>query len=87
MELTERHQEYWRRNLKLTLVLVAIWTAATFVMSYFARELAAIDFFGWPLSFYMGAQGTLIVFLVINFVYARRMERLDEEYDVAEGED
>lgn len=87
MQLTAQHQEYWRRNLNLTLVLLAIWFVATFVMAFFARELATINFFGWPLSFYMAAQGSLIIYLVIIFVYAKKMKSLDEEYGVAEGEE
>jgi putative solute:sodium symporter small subunit len=87
MQLTEKHKEYWRRNLNLTIVLTIIWFLVTFVMGYYARELATIIFFGWPLSFYMGAQGSLIVYVVIIWVYARKMRQLDVEYGVHEGED
>lgn len=87
MQLTEKHREYWRRNLNLTIVLLAIWFVVTFVMAYFARPLAEINFFGWPLSFYMGAQGSLIVYVVIIWYYARKMHQLDIEYGVQEGED
>jgi putative solute:sodium symporter small subunit len=86
MQLTAQQQEYWRRNLNLTLVLLVIWFVSTFVMGYFARELATINFFGWPLSFYMAAQGSLIIYIVIIWYYARKMGQLDEEYGVAEGE-
>lgn len=87
MQLTQAHQEYWRRNLNMTLVLLAIWFVSTFVMGFFARELATINFFGWPLSFYMAAQGSMVIYLAIIWYYARAMKRLDEEYGVAEGED
>jgi putative solute:sodium symporter small subunit len=87
VQLTQKHQEYWRRNLNLTLVLLAIWFVATFVMGFFARELATINFFGWPLSFYMAAQGSLIIYLVVIWYYARSMKRLDQEYGVNEGEE
>lgn len=87
MQLSEKHLEYWRRNLNLTIVLLAIWIVVTFVMAYFARPLAEINFFGWPLSFYMGAQGSLIVYVVIIWYYARKMRQLDIEYGVEEGED
>ncbi|MBL8379852.1 MAG: DUF4212 domain-containing protein [Burkholderiales bacterium] len=87
MEITEKHKEYWSRNLRITGVLLFIWFAATFIVGYFARELAEITFFGWPLSFYMGAQGSLIIYVVIIWYYARVMNKLDEEYGVAEGDD
>ena len=87
MQLTERHHEYWRKNLRLTSVLLAIWFVVTFVMAFFARELATIYFFGWPFSFYMAAQGSLIVYVVIIWYYAKAMRKLDEEYGVAEGDE
>ncbi|HXF47098.1 MAG TPA: DUF4212 domain-containing protein [Burkholderiaceae bacterium] len=86
MQLTEKHREYWRRNLNLTMVLLAIWFVVTFVVGYFARELS-FNFFGWPFSFWVGAQGALVVYVVMIFYYAVKMRRLDEEYGVEEGED
>ena len=79
-------QEYWRRNLKVMAVLMALWFIVTFVVSYFARELS-FNFFGWPFSFYMGAQGSLIVYCLIIWFYARYMNNLDIEYGVDEEEE
>jgi len=87
MQLSEKHREYWRRNLVLTTILLIIWFVVTFVMGYFAIPLAKINFFGWPLSFYMAAQGSLIVYVVLIWIYARYMNKLDIEYGVNEGED
>jgi len=75
-----RHKAYWRRNLRVTAVLLAIWFSVTFVASYFARELATVTFFGFPLGFYMGAQGALLVYVLIIWFYARYMNALDREY-------
>lgn len=86
MQLTQKHQEYWRRNLNLTVVMLAIWFVATFVMAFFARWLNEFVIFGFPLSFYMAAQGSMIIYLVMIFIYAKSMKRLDEEYGVAEEE-
>jgi putative solute:sodium symporter small subunit len=86
MELSAKHREYWRRNLALTAVLLVIWFVVTFVLGYFAIPLAEVNFFGWPLSFYMAAQGSLIIYVLIIWFYARRMGKLDQEYDVAEGD-
>lgn len=86
IQITEKHKEYWQRNLRLTGVLLFIWFAATFIMGYFARELSGITIFGWPLSFYMAAQGSLIIYIVIIWYYARAMGKLDDEYGVAEGD-
>ena len=79
-------RRYWRRNLRLTGALLVVWFLVTFVVSYYARELR-FNFFGWPFSFYMGAQGSLIIYVLIIWYYARYMNNLDKEYDVHEGED
>ncbi len=84
-QLTARHHEYWSKNLRLTAVLLAIWFVVTFVVAYFARELS-FGFFGWPFSFWMAAQGALIVYMLIIWFYAHRMNQLDQEYGVAEEE-
>ncbi len=86
MQLTQKHRDYWRRNLKMTAFLLAIWFVVTFGAGYFARELNAITFFGFPLGFYMGAQGSLVVYVVIIWYYARYMNRLDEEFGVGLGD-
>lgn len=87
MQLTEKHKEYWSRNLRLTSILLAIWFVATFVIGYFARDLQSITFIGFPIPFYMGAQGSLIIYVLIIWYYARAMGKLDREYGVHEGDD
>ena len=86
MELSTRQREYWHRNLRTTGWLLALWFFVTFVLAYFARDLN-FNFFGWPFSFYMAAQGSLIIYLLIIMYYARFMNRLDREYGVDEGDD
>ena len=87
MQLTNKQQEYWSKNLRITAILLFIWFVATFVMGYFARPLNEFNFFGWPLAFYMAAQGSLIIYVLIIWYYARRMNQLDKEYGVHEGEE
>lgn len=87
MELSAKHHEYWRKNLFITAVLMVIWFIATFVEAWYARELNSITFLGFPLGFYMSAQGSLIIYVVIIWYYARYMNRLDNEYNVAEGDE
>ena len=86
MQLTEKHKEYWSRNMRLTAVLLFIWFVFTFVMAYFAIPLSEVSFAGWPLAFYMAAQGSLIIYVLIIWYYARAMRKLDLEYGVDEGD-
>jgi putative solute:sodium symporter small subunit len=87
MQLTQSHVDYWQKNLRLTAILLAIWFVVTYVMSWYAVPLAEIKFFGWPLSFYMGAQGSLIIYVAIIGFYALQMRKYDLEHGVHEGED
>jgi putative solute:sodium symporter small subunit len=87
MQLTARHEEYWQKNLVITAVLMLIWFIATFVVGWYARELNEVTVLGFPLGFYMAAQGSLIIYVILIWVYARYMNRLDVEYGVAEGDD
>ena len=87
MELSEKHKEYWHKTLVITAILLVIWFVVTFVEAWFARELNSVTFFGFPLGFYMSAQGSLIVYVAIIGFYAWYMNRLDVEYGVDEGDD
>jgi putative solute:sodium symporter small subunit len=86
MQLTEKHQQYWSATLRKTAFLLAIWFVVTYVVGFYARELS-FNFFGWPFAFYMGAQGSLIIYVLIIWYYARSMNQMDKEFGVAEAED
>jgi putative solute:sodium symporter small subunit len=85
MQVSENHRQYWSKNLRITSILLFIWFVVTYVVAYFARDLS-FNFFGWPFSFWVGAQGALVVYVVIIAFYARTMNRLDQEHGVAEEE-
>lgn len=83
MQLTENHRTYWSRNLRITSMLLGLWFVVTFVVAFFARDLN-FNFFGWPFSFWVASQGALLVYMGIIWYYARTMNRLDQEHNVAE---
>ena len=85
MQLTEKHRQYWQKNLRITAVLLAIWFVVTYVVAFHARDLS-FTFFGWPFSFWMASQGALIVYVLIIWFYANYMNKLDIEHGVAEGD-
>jgi putative solute:sodium symporter small subunit len=86
VQLTEKHRTYWQANLRITSILLLIWFVVTFVVSYFARDLN-FTFFGWPFSFWMGAQGSLVVYCLIIWFYSNYMNKLDVLHGVSEDED
>jgi putative solute:sodium symporter small subunit len=85
MKVSENHQRYWQKNLRITAILMGIWFVVTYVVSYLARDLN-FTFFGWPFSFWMASQGSLIVYVLIIAFYANYMNKLDQEHGVAEEE-
>ena len=86
MQVSERHRQYWQRNLRITGILLGVWFFVTFVIGYYARELS-FSFFGWPFSFWVAGQGALIIYVAIIGFYAYYMNRLDQEFGVAETEE
>lgn len=66
------------RVLALKAGLLAIWASVTFVLPFFARDLG-FSFGGWHFSYWMGAQGAVLVFIAITAVYAMLMKRLAPE--------
>lgn len=75
--MTARYR--WRVNVRWICALLLVWFLVTFAVSWHARTLT-FAFFGWPFSFWVGAQGASLVYLLIVMVYAWRMNRLDSEF-------
>lgn len=73
---------YWLKTRRLTLGLLVIWVFITFVLAWYAKELNAFSLFGFPLGFYMAAQGSLVIYLVIIWYYNRRMRQLEKEFGI-----
>ena len=85
-DLTERQkQQYWRYNVKLTTILLVIWFVVTYVISgVMAGWLNNFRFLGFPLGYYMAAQGSLAIFVIEIAVYAYLMNKRDLEYGIRE---
>jgi len=75
---------YWKSTSGLMWTMLAIWFVAGFGVHLFATVINPIHIFGFPLGFYMAAQGSLIVFVVALFWFAKRQNEIDEEFGVQE---
>ena len=71
---------HWRKTWHMTVILLFLWFFISFLSIFFARELSDWSVFGWPLSFYMAAQGSSLIYLAVVGFYAWRMRRLDRQY-------
>ena len=85
-EMTEvQAKEYWRRNVSLMVRCLVVW----FVVSYgcgilLVDVLNQVQIGGYKLGFWFAQQGSIYVFVVLIFYYARKMGQLDREFGVEE---
>ena len=84
---TLTRQEYWRKQVRSTVILLAVWFIAGYVMSiFFIEPLNAINFGGVPFGFWMAQQGSIFVFISLILIFALYVGRLDEQAGLEEEE-
>jgi putative solute:sodium symporter small subunit len=81
---TAQMQRYWTKTSTLMWTIFALWIFFSFVVPLFAVQLNTIRFLGFPLGFYMAAQGSLIAFVVLCVWNAIAQNKIDEEFGVQE---
>ena len=85
MSNKERH---WEKTKGLMMLTLGIWFIFSIVIFMFGESLNNGSFLGYPLAYYMCAQGSIVIFVVLIFWFANRQEKIDEEFGFAEkGED
>ena len=78
-------EAYWKANVRLMITLLIIWALVSFGFGIVLRPLlAGIPIGGTDLGFWFAQQGSILVFLVLIFFYAFRMNKMDREYGVDE---
>lgn len=81
-----RAAAYWRANIRVVLSLLAVWFIVSFGFGIIAvDELNKIQFYGFKLGFWWAQQGSIYVFMVLIFVYAWLMHRIDRKYGVSDS--
>ena len=79
-------QGYWRKNVKIMVVLLAIWAFVGLGCGVlFADWLNQFSLGGFPLGFWFAQQGSIIVFIILILIYAILLNRLDDEYSGGTG--
>ncbi|MCS6888715.1 MAG: DUF4212 domain-containing protein [Chloroflexus sp.] len=84
LPVAERNRLYWKENLRLITILIAIWFLVSYVPVLFVEALNNVVIAGFPLGYYMGSQGSLIVFVAEIFYYAYAMNKLDAKYGLSD---
>lgn len=67
------------RHLKLKGGLLLLWALVSFGISYFARDLESLVVAGWPLGYWVTAQGAVVIFIGIVVAYGWAMNRLERQ--------
>ena len=88
MQTSANDQAHWRRTTRLMLTHLALWFFFGYVVHMFVNQLneITIPVLQFPLGFYMAAQGSLIAFVVMLFVFALQQDKIDREHGVAEDD-
>ena len=76
---------YWRANVRIIWICMAIWAMVSYGFGILLRPLVSgIKVGGADLGFWFAQQGSILVFIVLIFVYAAWMNKLDREHGVEE---
>jgi putative solute:sodium symporter small subunit len=85
--VSDRSRGYWKANVRVKVPLLVIWAIFGYLLAILLAEpLNGINFIGFPLGFWFAQQGAIVVFVALIFIYAKRMDRVDEKFDVHEEE-
>jgi putative solute:sodium symporter small subunit len=84
----DNNQDYWRANIRLMLILLAIWFIVSFGFGIILVDwLNQFQFFGFKLGFWWAQQGSIYVFVILIFVYTARMKKIDRDHGVSDEDD
>ncbi|MGI9298277.1 MAG: DUF4212 domain-containing protein [Gammaproteobacteria bacterium] len=86
-ELNAAREAHWPRTRRLMFLTLGVWFVFSYLVHWFADALNGASFLGFPLGFYMAAQGSLIVFVVLLFWFAAAQDKIDRECGVQELDD
>jgi putative solute:sodium symporter small subunit len=84
--MDSRSEGHWRKTSSLMWLMMGLWAFFSFIVHMFVTPLNGIKIMGFPLGFYMAAQGSLIAFVIMLFWFAKAQDSIDREFGVAEDE-
>jgi len=79
-----QRETHWARTKRLMVITLTIWFIFSFAVHWFADALNTMSFLGFPLGFYMAAQGSELIFVILIFWFARSQHKIDQETGFAE---
>lgn len=73
-------EAHWSKTRTLMIIVMTIWFIFSFVVHWFAKDLNASTFIGFPLGYYMAAQGSLAIFVILIAFSNWRQNQIDKEF-------
>ena len=80
-------EKHWEKSKNHMIVTLVVWFFFSTVIFMFGAEINSMSFLGYPLAYYMTAQGSLLAFVIMLFWTANKQEKIDEEHGFSERED
>jgi putative solute:sodium symporter small subunit len=81
-----KEEAHWQKTTRLMLTHLGIWFFFGYIVHMFVHVLNKVTILGFPLGFYMAAQGSLIAFVVMLFMFAKQQDKIDREFGFAEDD-
>jgi putative solute:sodium symporter small subunit len=83
---TLQRETHWNRTRNLMIIHLSIWFVFAYIVHWFAPQLNGISVMGFPLGYYMAAQGSLFAFVIQLFIFVKQQDRIDRECGMAEDD-
>ena len=82
-----KQEKHWEKTKSLMTITLVIWFIFSIFIFMFGEGMNNSSFLGYPLAYYMSAQGSIVIFVVLIFWFANKQEKIDEEFGFTEKED
>jgi putative solute:sodium symporter small subunit len=79
--------KHWEKTKSLMIVTLSLWFFFGYFIFMFGTSLNSASFLGYPLAYYMCAQGSIVAFVIILFWSANKQEKIDDECGFSGGEE
>jgi putative solute:sodium symporter small subunit len=83
---SQNTEAHWAKTSRLMIVMMVLWAFFSFFVHMFVTPLNSIKILGFPLGFYMASQGSITIFVIMLFWFAKAQDKIDREFGMAEDD-
>lgn len=83
----DQRTAHWQKTRSLMIIHLVIWFVFAYLVHWFANDLNAVSFIGFPLGYYMAAQGSLFAFVIQLFIFVKQQDKIDRDFGMAEEDE